>query len=87
VEDHLSRVLEKKDLGYINLVTLSEFYYILYRVEKGKAEEKELNLRSFGLKIVPVRDNSKLWKVAAIIKAQHSMSLADAFWFGNCDRP
>jgi predicted nucleic acid-binding protein len=79
VEEHLSRLVEKKELGYINLVTLTEFYYILYRSGIDKAEEKERNLRSFGIKIVPVRDNSKLWKMAATIKAQHSLSLADAF--------
>lgn len=79
VEDHLSRTLEKKERGFINLVTLAEFYYILYRADEEKAEEKERNLRSFGVKVVPIRDNHALWKTAAIIKAQHALSLADAF--------
>ena len=42
------------------------------------ADEKNRNLRSFGLKIIPVKDNA-LWKEAAMLKANHSLSLADAF--------
>ena len=79
VEDMLNLVLEKKIKGYMNLVNLAELYYVLCRVNETTAQEKERNLRSFGVKIVSVRDNSNLWRHAALIKAQHSMSLADAF--------
>ena len=78
VEGYLKRVLDKKIKGYINVVNLAELYYVLCRIGKEVAEEKERNLKSFGVKIVPVRDKSELWKKAALIKAENAVSLADA---------
>jgi predicted nucleic acid-binding protein len=63
---------------FLNIVNLSEFYYILARKSEDIAEEKERNLRGFGVKVVPVDDDS-LWREAARIKASYSLSLADAF--------
>ena len=74
----LNQVYEKKIKGYINIVNLTEFYYILYRKNPKIAEEKERNLKTFGLKIVPITNN-KLWKEAAKIKSKNPVSLADAF--------
>ena len=74
----LKQVLDRKIKGYMNVVNLAELYYILNRKSKKVAEEKERNVRSFGVKIVPVKDNA-LWKEAAMLKANHSLSLADAF--------
>lgn len=74
----LKQVLDRKIKGYINVVNLAEVYYILGRKDRKIADEKERNLRSFGLKIVSVRDNA-LWREAALLKADHSLSLADAF--------
>ena len=79
VEDYLKRTLEKKIRGHLNVVNLVELYYVLCRVGKDIAEEKERNLKSFGVKIVPVRDRSELWKKAALIKAENAVSLGDAF--------
>lgn len=79
VENHLERVMEKKVGGYLNLVNLTELYYILRRVDKSVAEEKERNLRGYGVKIVSVTYKSRMWKEAAVIKADHALSLADAF--------
>ncbi|MBS7628934.1 PIN domain-containing protein, partial [Candidatus Bathyarchaeota archaeon] len=64
--------------GYLNIVNLTEFLYILIRRNPDLAVEKERNLRSFGLEIVPVIDD-ELWRTAANLKAKHSLSLADAF--------
>lgn len=74
----LKQVLDRKIKGYMNVVNLAELYYVLSRKSKKVAEEKERNIRSFGVKIVPVKDNA-LWKEAAMLKANHSLSLADAF--------
>jgi len=74
----LVEVQEGKVKGYINIVNLTELYYILYRRRPEVAEEKERNLRGYGLKVVPVTDD-KLWKEAAKIKGQYALSLADAF--------
>jgi len=74
----LNQVYEKKIKGYINIINLTEFYYILHRKNPKIAEEKERNLKTFGLKIVPITNN-KLWKEAAKIKSKNPVSLADAF--------
>jgi predicted nucleic acid-binding protein len=79
VVDLLREVLEGKIEGSINIVNLAEVFYILLRKSKQAAEEKEENLRSFGVKVVPVDPDSSLWKRAASLKADHAMSLADAF--------
>jgi predicted nucleic acid-binding protein len=76
---YLEGVSEGRVNGYLNLVNLTELYYILRRVDKGKAEEKERNLRSFGVRVVPVAYNSSLWKQAAVLKADYSVSLGDSF--------
>jgi predicted nucleic acid-binding protein len=72
----LKQVLDRKIKGYMNVVNLAELYYVLSRKSKKVAEEKERNIRSFGVKIVPVKDNA-LWKEAAMLKANHSLSLAE----------
>ena len=59
-------------------MNLTEFNYILQRHDPELAQEKERNLRAFGLEVVPVLDNG-LWRVAADIKAEHPLSLADSF--------
>jgi len=79
VEAHLEDVSEGKVKGYLNIVNLAELYYILRRIDGSVAEEKERNLRSFGVEMVPVNYNSPLWKKAATIKAENAVSLADAF--------
>lgn len=78
VEKYLERIQTKELDGYLNIVNLTEFHYILFRRDAEIAEEKERNLRAYGLKIVPVTDN-KLWREASLIKARHALSLADAF--------
>jgi len=78
VEKRLEKIIEGEIKGYLNIVNLTELYYILYRRSPDLAEEKERNLRGYGLEIVPVDDN-KLWKEAAKTKGKHALSLADAF--------
>jgi ribonuclease VapC len=78
VKDSLEKVQNGDAEGYINILNLAEFYYILCRVDPGLAEEKERNLRLFGLEVIPIEDD-ELWREAATIKAKHTLSLADAF--------
>ena len=78
VEKCLTRIMKGELKGYLNVINLAELYYILYRKSPALAEEKEQNLRNYGLEIVPV-DDDELWREAAKIKARHSLSLADAF--------
>ena len=79
VESYLEQISGGAAKGYLNIVNLTEFHYVLRRVSKTTAEEKERNLRSFGVKIIPVADDSPLWREAAAVKADNSLSLADAF--------
>jgi predicted nucleic acid-binding protein len=74
----LGQVVDDKIKGYINVVNLTELYYILARKSRKVADEKEANLRGFGVRIIPAGDDG-LWKEAALLKASHSLSLADAF--------
>ena len=78
VEKRLAMILKGEIKGYLNIVNLTEFYYILYRRSPELAEEKERNLRGYGLEIVPV-DDEVLWKEAAKMKGEYALSLADAF--------
>ncbi len=78
VQEILEKTQKGKSAGFLNIVNLAEFSYILQRRDPELAKEKERNLRAFGLEIVPVLDNG-LWRVAANIKSQHQLSLADSF--------
>jgi predicted nucleic acid-binding protein len=78
VRDSLEKIQNGEAEGYINVLNLTEIYYILSRVSPKIAEEKQRNLRLYGLKVVPIEDNG-LWREAAKIKCDHSLSLADAF--------
>jgi predicted nucleic acid-binding protein len=78
VRDSLEKIQGGAAEGYINVLNLTEIYYILNRVDPKVAEEKQRNLRLYGLKIVPIEDDD-LWREAARIKSKHSLSLADAF--------
>ncbi len=78
VKECLHKVEKGKAEGLMNIVNLTEIYYILYRKDPALAEEKCNALRLIGVKIVPVEDDG-IWRRAAQIKGEHSLSLADAF--------
>jgi len=78
VRDTLEKIQKGDVKGYINIMNLTEIYYILHRIDPELADEKERNLRLYGLKVVPIEDD-KLWRVAAGIKSGRALSLADAF--------
>jgi len=62
----------------MNIINLTEIYYILHRVDPELASEKERNLRLYGLKVIPIEDDG-LWREAAKIRSKLALSLADAF--------
>ena len=78
VEELLNKVVESSLQAYINIVNLTEFYYILHRYSPEAAEEKTRNLGAYGVKVVPLTEDT-LWKTAAKTKSMHPMSLADAY--------
>ncbi len=74
----LEHVQEKKAKGYISVINLTEFYYILYRKSPEIAKQKVENLLSFGLVPSEIKDDD-LWREAGKLKALHNIPLADAF--------
>ncbi|MBN2334959.1 type II toxin-antitoxin system VapC family toxin [Candidatus Bathyarchaeota archaeon] len=78
VQGLLERTREGTVRAYMNIVNLTELYYILHRVSPDVAEEKTRNLKAYGVRIVPVT-NDGLWRQAAVLKSLHPMSLADAY--------
>lgn len=78
VKMYLEKVQGREIEGLLNIVNLTELYYILYRRSPQVAEEKEANLRAYGIRMVSVLDG-ELWKEAGKIKGEQAMSLADAF--------
>jgi predicted nucleic acid-binding protein len=78
VELLLNQVIEGSVQAYINIVNLTELYYILHRYSSEVAEEKTRNLRAYGVKVMPLVDDN-LWKLAVETKRSHPMSLADAY--------
>ena len=78
VVDILEKIEKGEAQGYINVINLTEVHYILSRISPKIAEEKQRILRIYGLKVVPIEDNG-IWREAAQIKCNHSMSLGDAF--------
>ncbi len=78
VLDLLERVQNKKVKGYVSVINLTEFYYILYRKSPEIAKQKVENLLSFGLVPSEIKDDD-LWREAGKLKALHNIPLADAF--------
>ncbi len=69
VNEFLKKIQKGEAEGYINIISLTEIYYILSRGSPLVAEETQKELRSFGLKVVPIEDNG-LWREAGKIKCQ-----------------
>ena len=78
ISDCLAKIQRKETDGFINVINLAEVYYILYRLNPSQADDTCRDLIHLGITILPVEDD-ELWRNAAKIKAQHSLSLADAF--------
>jgi predicted nucleic acid-binding protein len=78
VSDFLAKIQRKEIEGFINVVNLTEVYYILYRLNASLADKNIGALGHLGLTVVSVQDDD-LWRTAAKIKASHSLSLGDAF--------
>ena len=58
VELLLNQVIEGSVQAYINIVNLTELYYILHRYSPEAADEKTRNLRAYGIKVVPLVDDT-----------------------------
>ena len=78
ISDCLTEIQNKEKEGFISVINLTEVYYVLYRLNPLKADEACRALIYFGIRVLAVEDD-EVWRNAAKIKAQHSLSLADAF--------
>jgi predicted nucleic acid-binding protein len=79
VIDLLEKIQAKDIQGYINIVNLTEVYYAIARRYPKVANDKLKVLRVFGLKIVSLDEDDRLWREAALIKNKYILSLGDAF--------
>ncbi len=78
VRDYFEKCREGEIKGFMSLVNLTEFYYILSRNSVDLAEEKVTSLLGFGLEMVGIEDR-EIWKRAAKIKAGKAIPIGDSF--------
>lgn len=76
VEEWLEKVMQGAAPGWLSVVNLTELYYIMYRRDAARAEEKVQNLKAYGIRVVEAYDT--VWREAGRIKAMHAIPLADA---------
>lgn len=80
VEEIIHRATMGRDRLYLSAVNWAEVYYSTMReVSQEAAETRALEIATLPIEIVGVADELKLARQAAIFKAGHKMSLADAF--------
>ena len=78
VKDLLVKMSNDEIEGYITTINIGEIYYMICRKSNAKAADIAMEaLKQFPLHIVDA--DLKLTMEAAAIKANHSMSYADAF--------
>ena len=78
VKDLLVKMSNDEIEGYITTINIGEIYYMICRKSNAKAADIAMEaLKQFPLHIVDA--DLKLTIEAAVIKANHSMSYADAF--------
>lgn len=63
---------------YISFITLMELYYIIWQ-EEGEHKAKEILVLLKSLPIQIVESNHRITLIAGRIKANHKLSVADAF--------
>ena len=78
VNNCLKRIQRNEIAGFVNVINLAEVYYILYRLNPHLADENCRAIGHLGVTILREQDDA-LWRNAAKIKAEHSLSLGDAF--------
>jgi predicted nucleic acid-binding protein len=59
----------------INIINLIELHYILARAGKDDAEQ---SITGSGIKIIPLTLEDGIWQIAAELKVNYAISLADA---------
>ncbi|KXA91277.1 hypothetical protein AKJ57_01790 [candidate division MSBL1 archaeon SCGC-AAA259A05] len=78
VEKELKKVKAGKNRGLLNVVNMTEFYYVIYRRDPSAAEREVKDLKSWGVETVPIGDD-EIWREAGRIKGEHAVPLGDAF--------
>lgn len=78
IKDYLEKCASGELEGVMNLVNLTEFYYILCRESEELAEKKTMNLKGFGIKTVGASER-EIWKEAAKLKASKTIPLGDSY--------
>lgn len=78
VEDILRLAGKGKNLGYLSFVSFMELYYVTWQ-EKSEDAARELIILVKSLPVHRVDSNERLTLSAGRLKANHRLSVADAF--------
>ncbi len=80
VEELIHRAAQQKHRLYLSVINWAEVYYTMERAGgRVVAEQTAAQIATLPIEIVGVADDLKIARQAAIYKASHKMSLADAF--------
>ena len=78
VEDILNLAKKGKNAAYLSFASFMELYYVTWQ-EKGEGAAKELIILVKSLPVNRVDSNERITLSAGRIKANHRLSVADAF--------
>ncbi|MDP3112878.1 MAG: type II toxin-antitoxin system VapC family toxin [Thermodesulfovibrionales bacterium] len=78
VENILNSARKGKDTVYLSFITFMELYYVTWH-EKGEDAAKELIILAKALPVHRVDPNERITLSAGRLKANHRLSVADAF--------
>jgi ribonuclease VapC len=78
VEDILNLAKKGKNAAYLSFASFMELYYVTWQ-EKGEGAAKELIILVKSLPVHRVDSNERITLSAGRIKANHRLSVADAF--------
>jgi ribonuclease VapC len=80
VEELLAEASSGRHRLYMTAINWTEVYYNTMReVSQATAEEQARRIATLPIEIVGIEDDLKLARQAAVFKARHRISLADAF--------
>ena len=75
VKDILELIENGSIEGFVNAITLTEIYYIYFRIDKKIAEERVNQIKQ-SMKIVPIEENIAIQ--AGMFKGQYKIPIADS---------
>jgi len=83
VEEHLDRVYDDEEEGFVSAVNLAELRYVSMRlIPDSEADKNIQDILDMGLTIVDATD---VWEQASDYKNKHNVAIGDAFALGSAE--